>query len=112
MTNCLARGYPKSSIPKPNTTPTSGRSSTRVALRCELHLVDGASLDEYPTLELLAPDCCTRLDDGIGIAALYRVLVRHLYLNRPTEEGVDGVHLPLLTPRRSIAKPGLRTVGR
>ena len=28
---------------------------------------------KYPTLELRAPDCCTRLDDAIAIAALYRV---------------------------------------
>ena len=27
---------------------------------------------KYPTLELRAPDCCTRLDDTIAIAALYR----------------------------------------
>ena len=34
---------------------------------------------KYPTLELRAPDCCTRLDDAIAIAALYRVLARFLY---------------------------------
>jgi carboxylate-amine ligase len=34
---------------------------------------------KYPTLELRAPDCCTRLDDTIAIAALYRVLARYLY---------------------------------
>jgi carboxylate-amine ligase len=34
---------------------------------------------KYPTLELRAPDCCTRLDDAIAIATLYRVLVRFLY---------------------------------
>jgi carboxylate-amine ligase len=33
----------------------------------------------YPTLELRAPDSCTRIDDAIAIAALYRVLVRLLY---------------------------------
>jgi carboxylate-amine ligase len=32
----------------------------------------------YPTLELRAPDCCTRLEDAVAIAALYRCLVRHL----------------------------------
>jgi len=31
---------------------------------------------KYPTLELRAPDCCTRLEDALAIAALYRVLVR------------------------------------
>jgi gamma-glutamyl:cysteine ligase YbdK (ATP-grasp superfamily) len=29
---------------------------------------------KYPTLELRAADSCTRLDDTIAIAALYRVL--------------------------------------
>jgi glutamate---cysteine ligase / carboxylate-amine ligase len=33
----------------------------------------------YPTLELRAPDCCTRLEDSIAIATLYRVLVRFLF---------------------------------
>ena len=33
----------------------------------------------YPTLELRAPDCCTRLDDAIALAALYRTLARYLY---------------------------------
>jgi carboxylate-amine ligase len=36
---------------------------------------------KYPTLELRAPDCCTRLDDAIAIAALYRSLARFLYAN-------------------------------
>lgn len=31
----------------------------------------------HPTLELRAPDCCTRLDDTVAIASLYRALVRH-----------------------------------
>ncbi len=34
---------------------------------------------KYPTLELRAPDCCTRLDDTVAIAALYRSLARFLY---------------------------------
>ena len=32
----------------------------------------------HPTLELRAPDSCTRLDDAIAIASLYRALARHL----------------------------------
>jgi carboxylate-amine ligase len=36
---------------------------------------------KYPTLELRAPDCCTRLDDAVAIASLYRALVRHLYFH-------------------------------
>jgi glutamate---cysteine ligase / carboxylate-amine ligase len=35
-----------------------------------------------PTLELRAPDCCTLIEDSIALAALYRTLARHLYLNR------------------------------
>jgi glutamate---cysteine ligase / carboxylate-amine ligase len=34
-----------------------------------------------PTLELRAPDSCTLVDDSIAIAALYRVLARHLTRN-------------------------------
>jgi carboxylate-amine ligase len=33
----------------------------------------------YPTLELRAPDVCTRLDDAIALACLYRALARHLF---------------------------------
>src|SRR5262249_8879064 len=36
---------------------------------------------KHPTLELRAPDCCTRVDDTIAIAALYRTVARHLYEN-------------------------------
>jgi carboxylate-amine ligase len=36
---------------------------------------------KHPTLELRAPDCCTLLEDTIAIAALYRVVARHLYVN-------------------------------
>lgn len=35
----------------------------------------------HPTLELRAPDCCTRVSDSIAIAALYRCLLRHLFRN-------------------------------
>ena len=44
---------------------------------------------KYPTLELRAADCCTRIDDAIAIAALYRVLVRHLYRNPTINEGLN-----------------------
>jgi glutamate---cysteine ligase / carboxylate-amine ligase len=39
----------------------------------------------HPTLELRAPDCCTRVQDAIAISCLYRVLVRHLSLNGSPE---------------------------
>jgi carboxylate-amine ligase len=46
---------------------------------------------KYPTLELRAPDCCTRLDDTIAIAALYRVLARFLYAHTEHNAGLDVV---------------------
>jgi glutamate---cysteine ligase / carboxylate-amine ligase len=46
---------------------------------------------KYPTLELRAPDCCTRLDDTIAIAALYRVLARYLYSHPEHNAGIDVV---------------------
>ena len=33
---------------------------------------------KHPTLELRAPDSCTRIEDTLAIASLYRCLVRHL----------------------------------
>lgn len=36
---------------------------------------------QHPTLELRVADSCTRLDDTVAIAALYRCLIRHLDLN-------------------------------
>jgi carboxylate-amine ligase len=46
---------------------------------------------KYPTLELRAPDCCTRLDDAIALAALYRVLARHLYVDTGHNAALDVV---------------------
>jgi carboxylate-amine ligase len=36
---------------------------------------------KHPTLELRAPDSCTRIEDSIAIASLYRSLVRRLSYN-------------------------------
>ncbi|HEX2655937.1 MAG TPA: carboxylate-amine ligase [Xanthobacteraceae bacterium] len=36
---------------------------------------------KHPTLELRAPDCCTRVEDSVAIAALYRSLARRLTRN-------------------------------
>lgn len=44
----------------------------------------------YPTLELRAADCCTRAEDAVAIAGLYRVLVRYLFERAPFT-GVDPV---------------------
>ena len=46
---------------------------------------------KYPTLELRAADCCTRLDDTIAIASLYRALVRYLYYNPEHNADIDVV---------------------
>ena len=46
---------------------------------------------KYPTLELRAPDCCTRLDDTIAIATLYRVLARFLYTHPGHNAAIDVV---------------------
>jgi carboxylate-amine ligase len=46
---------------------------------------------KYPTLELRAPDCCTRIDDAVAIAALYRALARHLYVDLEHNAGLDVV---------------------
>src|SRR5580693_3881611 len=46
---------------------------------------------KYPTLELRAADSCTRLDDSVAIAALYRVLVRYLYTHLEHNAEVDVV---------------------
>jgi carboxylate-amine ligase len=35
----------------------------------------------HPTLELRAPDCCTRLEDTVAITALFRTLARRVFFN-------------------------------
>jgi carboxylate-amine ligase len=46
---------------------------------------------KYPTLELRAPDCCTRLDDSIALASLYRSLARFLYGHPQHNAEIDVV---------------------
>jgi carboxylate-amine ligase len=46
---------------------------------------------KHPTLELRAADSCTRVDDAIAIAALYRALARHLYFHPERNADVDAV---------------------
>jgi carboxylate-amine ligase len=46
---------------------------------------------KYPTLELRATDCCTRIDDALAVAALYRCLVRCLYRRPDLNADVDQV---------------------
>ncbi len=45
----------------------------------------------YPTLELRVADSCTRLDDALSIAALFRCLVRALDRDRNRNAGFDRV---------------------
>ncbi len=54
----------------------------------------------HPTLELRIADSCTRLDDTLAIAALYRCLVRHL-LRRP------ALNADLTAASRAIADENL-----
>jgi carboxylate-amine ligase len=46
---------------------------------------------KYPTVELRVADSCTRLDDAVAIAALFRCLVRALDRNRGINAGFDRV---------------------
>ncbi len=45
----------------------------------------------YPTIELRVADSCTRLDDALAVAALFRCLVRALDRNREINAGFDRV---------------------
>jgi carboxylate-amine ligase len=45
----------------------------------------------FPTIELRVADSCTRLDDAIAIAALFRCLVRALDRDRTRNAGFDRV---------------------
>jgi carboxylate-amine ligase len=45
----------------------------------------------FPTIELRIADSCTRLDDAIAIAALFRCLLRALDRNRDLNAGFDRV---------------------
>ena len=45
----------------------------------------------YPTLELRVADVCTRVEDAICIAAIYRCLVRHLFEHPELNADMDVV---------------------
>jgi len=75
-----------------------------------------------PTLELRVPDSCTLVEDSIAIAALYRTLVRHLYVNRWRNSDLDPVARAIIVEnkwqaqRRGVhatfaAEAGAMTVG-
>jgi len=46
---------------------------------------------KHPTLELRAPDSCTRVEDTIAIAAIYRSLVRYLVRNPKANAKLDVI---------------------
>lgn len=45
----------------------------------------------HPTLELRAPDVCTRVEDAIAIAALYRSVTRRLALNPSQNRDMNAI---------------------
>jgi carboxylate-amine ligase len=45
----------------------------------------------HPTLELRAPDCCTLVEDSLAIAALYRTIVRHLFVEPGRNAAIGAV---------------------
>lgn len=51
----------------------------------------------YPTLELRIADACTRMEDSLTIAALYRSMVRALVMDRSLNAGLSS-------PERALAK--------
>ncbi len=46
--------------------------------------------EHYPTLELRIADSCTRVDDVMAIAALYRCLIRHLVCDKALNASFTG----------------------
>jgi glutamate---cysteine ligase / carboxylate-amine ligase len=53
-----------------------------------------------PTLELRAPDVCTWLEDSLGIASLYRTLVRNLFLHPERNADLDAVQRALVVENK------------
>jgi carboxylate-amine ligase len=46
---------------------------------------------KHPTLELRAPDVCTRVEDAIAVAALYRAVTRRLTLNPMQNSDMNAI---------------------
>lgn len=66
---------------------------------------------KYPTLELRAPDSCTRVEDALAIAALYRSLIRHLFYNVNCNTDIDSVDRALILENKWRAQRyGTKTV--
>jgi carboxylate-amine ligase len=60
--------------------------------------------DKYPTLELRATDCCTRLEDAVALAALYRCFVRHLYRRPSVNADLDQVDRAIAVENKWLAQ--------
>ncbi len=45
----------------------------------------------HPTIELRITDVCTRIEDAISIAAVYRCLIKHLFENNDINAHLDAV---------------------
>lgn len=45
----------------------------------------------HPTLELRAPDTCTRVEDAVALAALYRALARHVFNHPELNRDINAV---------------------
>jgi len=59
---------------------------------------------KYPTLELRAPDVCTRLGDALAIACLYRGLVRHLVRTPEWNAGLSAADRAIAVENKWIAQ--------
>jgi carboxylate-amine ligase len=55
---------------------------------------------KHPTLELRAPDSCTRLEDSLAIAALYRTVACHLYANHRRHADLDAVQRAIVVENK------------
>jgi carboxylate-amine ligase len=55
---------------------------------------------KHPTLELRAPDTCTRLQDTIAIVALYRALARRLYYNPWQNWGMNSISRAIIVENK------------
>jgi carboxylate-amine ligase len=55
---------------------------------------------KHPTLELRAPDSCTRLADAVAIAALYRALARRLFFDRTINADIDAIERAIIVENK------------
>lgn len=76
---------PRTGLPEQFTSYTEYRRHVDLLIKAGI-IEDGTKLwwdirpsERYPTLEMRIPDICTRLDDGICIAAIYQCWLRMLY---------------------------------